>query len=145
MTADLLDIGEVVRMSGIPVSTLHVWERNGLLRPADRVGLRRQYEQGVLTRIAFIVVSQRAGFTLAEIAELLADESFRNGKQPLVTKLEELREHRRALDAAIRGLEHALACPHETLTDCANFQRLLSSVLPVDNNTENQRRVDSTR
>lgn len=131
VTAGLLDIGEVVRASGVPVSTLHLWERKGLLVPADRAGLRRQYAPEVLNRIALIVVSQRAGFTLAEIAELLAHDAFSGGKQLLATKLEELREHRRALDAAILGLEHALACPHEAPTECANFQRLLSGVLPV--------------
>ncbi len=132
MTAELIDIGEVVERSGIPTTTLHVWEREGLLAPAGRAGLRRQYAPEVFDRIALIVVSQRAGFTLAEIRDLLAPDAFDEGKGQLEAKLDELRERRRELDAAITGLEHALECTHPVPTECPRFVSGLQSVLPVE-------------
>lgn len=126
-----LDIGEVVSRSGIPTSTLHVWEREGLIEPVGRRGLRRQYGPGILDRIALIIVSQRSGFSLAEIRDMLAADAFLDGKGQLEAKLEELRERRRGLDAAITGLEHALACPHPIPTECPTFRESLRNVLPV--------------
>jgi DNA-binding transcriptional MerR regulator len=130
--APVLDIGTVVERSGVPTTTLHVWEREGLLEPVGRAGLRRQYAADVLERIALIVVSQRCGFTLAEIRDLLAPDAFDEGKGRLEAKLEELRERRRELDAAIVGLEHALACTYPVPTECPRFVAGLAAVLPVD-------------
>jgi len=131
--SDTLDIGEVVARSGIPTSALHVWEREGLIAPVSRTGLRRQYDSSVLDELATIVVSQRSGFTLAEIAGLLNAERFaESGREVLAAKLEELRERRSRLDLAITGLEHALDCPHDTPTDCATFRSILANVLPVE-------------
>lgn len=128
-----LDIGEVVARTGVPITTLHVWEREGLIAPVGRSGLRRQYDAGVVDRIAMIVVGQRSGFSLAEIGRLLAPDAFASsGKQALADKLDELRTRRRQLDVTIAGLEHALACPHEIPTDCPTFCGMLDDVLPVD-------------
>jgi len=133
MTRDLLDIGEVARCSGLPVSTLHTWERHGILVPAARAGLRRQYEPEVLGTIALVVVGQRSGFTLDEIAELLRaglqSDQFRT---VLGTRLGQLRERRTALDAAIAGLEHALECDEPDPLACPRFLAQLADVLPVD-------------
>lgn len=125
-----LDIGEVVERSGVPVTTLHVWERRGLVEPVGRVGLRRQYAADVLDRIAVIVVCQRSGFSLGEIDVLLRPDAFDEGKEPLVTKLGELRRRRAELDAAIESLEHAIDCPHGHPLDCPTFREGLALVLP---------------
>lgn len=129
----VLDIGEVVTRTGVPVTTLHVWEREGLIAPVGRSGLRRQYAADVIDRIAMIVVGQRSGFSLAEIGALLAPDAFASsGKDALADKLDELRARRRELDLAITGLEHALACPHTVPTDCPTFCGMLDDVLPVE-------------
>ena len=128
-----IDIGEVVARTGVPTTTLHVWEREGLITPVGRSGLRRQYDPGVIDRIAMIVVGQRSGFSLAEIGRLLEPDAFpESGKQALADKLGELRARRRELDLAIAGLEHALACPHAVPTDCPTFCGMLDDVLPVE-------------
>ena len=127
----LLDIGDVVLRSGLPVSTLHLWERKGLLTPAGRAGLRRQYDRYVLERIATIVLFKRGGFSLAEIARLLQPGAFADGKDMLVDKLSELRLHRHELDAAIAGLEHALACTEESPLACSRFHAMVGDVLPI--------------
>lgn len=128
---DQLDVGEVIALSGVPASTLHLWERRGLLVSTGRNGLRRQYDASVLDTIAVIVVAQRCGFTLAEIAELLAPDAFATGKARLVGKLDELRQRRGELDRAISGLEHALECPEPSPLDCLHFKNKITDVLPV--------------
>ena len=70
MGAPLLDISEVVRRSGVPATTLHVWERHHLVAPVSRSGLRRVYSPDVLDTIALVVTCQRSGFSLAEIERL---------------------------------------------------------------------------
>jgi DNA-binding transcriptional MerR regulator len=127
----LIDIGEVVRRTGVPVSTLHVWERRGLIAPVGRIGLRRQYGQDVIRRIAVVVLCRRNGFTLAEIARVLEPGAFDDGKQVLSRKLEELLERRRRLDQAIDGIRHALDCPEPSPLECPVFERELDGVLPV--------------
>jgi len=126
-----IDIGEVVRRTGVPVSTLHVWERRGLLSPVARVGLRRQYGDDVIRRIAIIVLCRRNGFTLSEIATVLAPGAFDDGKQVLLRKLQELTERRRRLDLAIEGIRHTLDCPEPRPLECPVFERILQGVLPV--------------
>ena len=49
-----LDIGEVVKRSGVPASTLRYYEQLGLLQALGRRGLRRQYDEQVLERLALI-------------------------------------------------------------------------------------------
>lgn len=68
---ELLAIGEVARRSGLRPSALRFYEKAGLLVPPLRASGRRRYERGVLRRLAIIDVAQRAGFSLAEIRELL--------------------------------------------------------------------------
>lgn len=71
----LMPIGEVSRRSGVPASTLRYYEELGLLRPSERVGGRRRYDDSAVTRLEVIGLCKAAGFTLDEIRTLLADES----------------------------------------------------------------------
>lgn len=129
---DRLDIGEVIARTGVPASTLHVWERAGLVAAVGRSGLRRQYHPDVLTRIALIVVSKRAGFSLGETATILEPGAFDDGKDLLLSKLGELRRRRSELDASIAGIEHAIACPEPSPVECEHFRATLVDVLPIE-------------
>ncbi len=126
-----MDIGEVVRLSGLPPSTLHVWEQHGLIKPSGRNGLRRQYDKRVLDRIATIILFQQGGFTLGEIASLLSPGAFDKGKDQFVRKLDELELKRARLDAAITGLEHALSCKEPSPLECPGFRSMVAETLPV--------------
>ncbi len=127
----MIDIGEVVAQSGIPTSTLHLWEREGLIAPVGRAGLRRQYDDGIMQRLAIIVISQRSGFSLSEIRSLLTTSGPPAGHQHLADKLDDLRTRRAALDTAIESLEHALKCTAPSPIECPTFLRQLDDVLPV--------------
>jgi MerR family mercuric resistance operon transcriptional regulator len=60
------------RSAGVNVETIRYYQRRGLLaRPPSMGGIRR-YPQSLVQRVAFIKRAQRLGFTLDEIAQLLA-------------------------------------------------------------------------
>lgn len=117
-----VDIGEVVRRTGVPATTLHVWERHALISVVGRDGLRRQYDEHIFERLATIVVLKDAGFRLDEIATLLEPDAFEPGKQLLEQKISELRERRDRLDDAIAGIGHAIECTNPNPFECGGFQ-----------------------
>jgi len=128
---DLVDIGEVRAQTGLPASTLHFYERRGLIRSTDRAGLRRQYSPETIDRLAVIILCQRAGFSLEEIAELLATGGDLEWKELVDAKLVQLRRRIRSLRLIERGLAHALACPSENVLRCEHFRSELGRVVPV--------------
>jgi MerR family redox-sensitive transcriptional activator SoxR len=67
-----LSVGEVARRSGLSVSAVHFYETKGLIAGWRSPGNQRRFRRGVLRRIAFIRVAQRAGVSLGEIHAVLA-------------------------------------------------------------------------
>lgn len=67
-----LSVGEVARRSGVPVSTLHFYEAQGLIQARRTEGNQRRYPRSVLRLIAVIKVAQRTGIPLTQIREKLA-------------------------------------------------------------------------
>lgn len=63
--------GEVARRSGVAVSALHFYEREGLIDSVRTAGNQRRYARDVLRRLAFIRIAQRVGIPLAEIRAAL--------------------------------------------------------------------------
>lgn len=68
---EALSVGELAARSGVAVSALHFYERQGLLRSSRNAGNQRRYGRDVLRRVAVIRVAQRAGVPLAEIRAAL--------------------------------------------------------------------------
>ncbi len=131
-STELIDIGDVVAATGVPTTTLHVWENRGLIEPIARRGLRRQYDPDVVQRIGVIVLCQQAGFSLGEIGEMLDPDAFANDKALLVGKRRQLEERRRLIDRAIDGIDHALSCENDSPITCPGFLAHVDEVLPVD-------------
>lgn len=65
----VLTVGEVARRSGVPVSTIHFYEKKGLLEGWRTSGNQRRYHRRILRRIAIIKIAQRAGIPLATVKE----------------------------------------------------------------------------
>jgi DNA-binding transcriptional MerR regulator len=87
-----LDIAEVAHRAGVPASTLRFYEEKGLIASTGRRGLRRQYDPGVLERLALIALGRTAGFSLDEIGRMFApDGQPRFDRQLLAAKAEEWR------------------------------------------------------
>lgn len=121
-----LDIAQVAKRSGLPVSTLRYYEERGLIAPAGRRGLRRLFDGRVLDRLALIALGRAAGFTLDEIAPMLtSDGRTRIDRQKLAAKADELDRTIRELTAMRDGLRHAAACPAPNHMECPTFQRIV--------------------
>jgi MerR family redox-sensitive transcriptional activator SoxR len=63
---------EMSARSGVAVSALHFYEREGLITSRRTTGNQRRYARDTLRRVAFIRMSQRLGIPLARIRAALA-------------------------------------------------------------------------
>lgn len=99
-----LGIGDVARRSGLAVSALRFYEANGLISSTRTEGGRRRYRREVLRRLAVIQAAQQVGFSLADIAGMLAELPADRPVSP--SEWQELaRSWRPQLDERIRTLE----------------------------------------
>ncbi|MFD5157891.1 helix-turn-helix domain-containing protein [Streptomyces hawaiiensis] len=123
-----LDIAEVAHRAGVPASTLRFYEEKGLITSTGRRGLRRQYDPGVLERLALILLGRTAGFSLDEIAHMLAsDGQPRIDRRALSDKADELDRRIRELGVLRDSLRHAAACPAPSHLECPTFRRLIDA------------------
>lgn len=121
-----LDIGDVVRQSGVPASTLRYYEDKGLIAPTGRRGLRRQFHADVLQRLALIALGQACGFSLDEISRMLApDGEVEIDRTMLSDKADELDHTIGRLTVLRDGLRHAAVCPAPSHMACPTFQRIV--------------------
>jgi MerR family redox-sensitive transcriptional activator SoxR len=67
-----LSVGEVAARTGLPVSTIHFYEAQGLVTSRRTSGNQRRFSRGVLRLISIIKVAQRTGIPLASIRQALA-------------------------------------------------------------------------
>ncbi|MFF5497417.1 helix-turn-helix domain-containing protein [Streptomyces aquilus] len=122
----VLDIGEVARRAGVPASTLRYYEEKGLITSSGRRGLRRQYDPGVLERLALIALGRTAGFSLDEIGRMVAPDGRPDlDRQKLAAKADELEARMRELAVLRDSLRHAAACPAPSHMECPTFRGLL--------------------
>jgi DNA-binding transcriptional MerR regulator len=121
----VLDIAEVARRSGLPASTLRYYEEKRLIASVGRRGLRRLFDAGVLERLGLIALWRSAGFSLDEIARLLAPGRPQFDRRMLASKADELDQRIRELTAMRDGLRHAAACPAPSHMECPSFRRIL--------------------
>ena len=70
-TSNGLTVGDVARRSGLAVSAIHFYEAKRLIEGWRTAGNQRRYDRTVLRRLAIIQVAQRAGLSLATIADYL--------------------------------------------------------------------------
>ncbi|MGO2861592.1 MAG: redox-sensitive transcriptional activator SoxR [Brevibacterium sp.] len=70
---DLLSVGDVAVRTGVAVSALHFYERQGLISAVRTSGGQRRYARHVIRRISVIQVAKRMGIPLAEVAEVFED------------------------------------------------------------------------
>ncbi len=68
-----MTIGKLAKQAGVNVETIRYYQRRGLLQePAKPRSGFRHYASGTVKRVRFIKRAQALGFTLEEIAGLLA-------------------------------------------------------------------------
>lgn len=132
-------IGEVARAAGVGVETVRFYERKGLIdRPPKPMRGTRSYPSATVARIRFIRQARGLGFSLAEIAGLLAlstapDTDCSAIRSRAAAKLDEVRAKRRLLARMEAILEELVeACPNRGgLGDCPILAALNTEEVPV--------------
>lgn len=112
-----LTIGRLARSADVGVETVRHYTRLKLLTaPKERVGAYRVYPPQTVARIRFIKRAQELGFTLKEIAGLLALEDGRNRaavRKIAVARLAQIEQRLADLQAMAGHLRHLLyECEH---------------------------------
>ncbi|MFF3350384.1 MerR family transcriptional regulator [Streptomyces sp. NPDC002779] len=109
-----LPISEIATKAHVRASALRYWEERGLLPGARREGGRRVWPATTVRRVALIKMAQRAGFTLAEITQLLADDTTpsatRQWRDMATRKLPELDQHIAQAQALRQAVADCLEC-----------------------------------
>lgn len=73
--ADVLQVGELAKLTGKTVRAIHLYESMGLLRPATRSkGGFRLYNGDSVERVRWIGKLQAVGFSLPELQEIVRDQ-----------------------------------------------------------------------
>jgi MerR family transcriptional regulator, redox-sensitive transcriptional activator SoxR len=121
-----LTIGEVARITGVPASTIRYYESIGLLPAPARESGQRRYDEDVVGRLAFIGVSQQAGFTLKEIAQLNSGVIDGSGmakpiRSASVRKLPEIEALIERAESMKSWLTAASECTCSTPDECTLF------------------------
>ncbi|HEY2205060.1 MAG TPA: redox-sensitive transcriptional activator SoxR [Pseudonocardia sp.] len=68
-----LTVGQLAERSGVAVSALHFYEREGLISSRRTSGNQRRYRRETLRRVALIRIAHRVGIPLADVRSALAD------------------------------------------------------------------------
>jgi len=116
----VITVSLLAKGAGIGVETVRFYQRKGLLRLPERPssggigGGIRHYDDDDLKRLRFIRSAQAAGFTLAEIGQLL--DFDRTADRPAIHALAEARIA--ALDAQISQLKSARASLSRLAREC---------------------------
>jgi MerR family redox-sensitive transcriptional activator SoxR len=118
-----MPIGELARRAGVEASAIRYYESEGLIPAPPRRGGKRRYDASALEWLAFIALAREAGFTIAEIRELVRD--FHPGTRPAARweslasrKLAEIDAIVARAEAMRRILRVSLACGCFRLADC---------------------------
>jgi MerR family redox-sensitive transcriptional activator SoxR len=119
-----LGIGEVAKRVGVRPSAVRYYEERGLIAPEGRSGGRRVYGQEAVERMALILFSKEAGFSLDEIRKLLA--GFPAGtpagvrwSEMAAAKLLELDAMTRRIEVMRAALQRISRCGCGDLDQCA--------------------------
>lgn len=66
-----LSVGEMAARAGVPVSTLHFYEAEGLIESWRTPANHRRYDRRELRRVAIVRIAQAVGVPLAEVRAVL--------------------------------------------------------------------------
>lgn len=119
-----LSVGQVAARSGVAVSALHFYERQGLIKSWRTSGNQRRFDRSVLRRVAVIRAAQRAGIPLQAIGGLFAglpDDGAPTQADWQALSLawrDDLQERIHQLQSLRDGLGGCIGCGCLSLTEC---------------------------
>jgi MerR family transcriptional regulator, thiopeptide resistance regulator len=113
-------VGELARMTGLTVRTLHHYDELGLLAPAERTGAgHRRYGDADVRRLYRILALRRLGLPLADVGRQLGPDApaLAETVRLQLARVDEELAHGRALRERLRRLLAALEAPGEPSTE----------------------------
>lgn len=131
-------VSQLATAAGVPSTTVRYYERRGLLRPAGRSGsgAYRAYYDAELERLRFIRSAQVSGFSLDDVATLLAlrddttapsaevQEIIRARLEEVAARLADLERVQTVLKSSLR------ACRRHAREGCCAVLEQLSGTRP---------------
>jgi DNA-binding transcriptional MerR regulator len=100
-------VGELAKLTGVTVRTLHHYDELGLVRPSQRTAAGyRLYDDADVLRLHEVLLFRELGLPLDEIAKAI--ESAKNRDDVLRRHREVLHQKRARLDAMIAAVEQRL-------------------------------------
>ncbi len=106
---DALTVGEISRLTGVTIRTLHHYDEIGLVSPAERSGSGyRLYGPAEVRRLQEVLFFRELGMALDEIGRIVDDPGYRRDAA--------LRRHRRMIEAKADHLLRMLDAIDSALT-----------------------------
>jgi len=124
---DILTIGELARRTGLTVSAIRYYEAKKLIEPLRTGGNQRRFLRADIRRLSFILIAQRLGLSLTEIAEAIGH--LPHGRTPTARDWSQISSSfRNRIDTEITRLQTVLAtldgcigCGCLSLDNCALY------------------------
>ena len=127
--AAALTVGDVAERSGVAVSAIHFYERQGLVQSWRTEGNQRRYTKAGLQRLSFIRHSRELGFPIEDIKTLLEltqhpDKPCHDAHGIAVRHLGQVQRRIAKLRRLERELKRLSQCDGDTISDCAVIETL---------------------
>jgi MerR family redox-sensitive transcriptional activator SoxR len=103
-------IGNLARLTGIAPSAIRFYEEQGLIPPVRRLSGRRVFDDQTVAHLAVVQLAKDAGFTLAEVRQLVREFGQSRWRRLAERKLVEVRTASARLRAMTHLLEKLLEC-----------------------------------
>ena len=134
----LMTIGQIAGQVDLAPSTLRFYEREGLIRPAERSKAGyRLYAANAVEQLRFIRAGQAIGFALDDIKALLVLDEETSCKQVQTLIVQRLAE----VDAKLANLKRVKSTLSDALSRCRKSKR--GCALVADLKEKSQRRRSS--
>ena len=124
-------VGKVAQRCGVKISTLHFYEKKGLIRSWRNPGNQRRYKADVLRRISVIKAAQKMGISLEAIKQ--AFSTLPDQRTPTTKDWQKLSSNWQVeLNARIAYLERL----RDSLTGCIGCGCLSMKKCPIYNEND---------
>ena len=123
-------VGQLARLSGVSVRTLHHYEEIGLLRPARLQNGYRTYGKDDVERLQQILLYRACGMRLEHIRQVVDDKSY-DACEAMRVHVQELMHKRAQLDVLIRTAQKTIATMegNATMTDEERFEGIKKAAI----------------
>ena len=144
-TYDGMSVGELARLTGVTVRTLHHYDEIGLLRPSGRSAAGyRLYSEADVDRLQRVLGYRELGLGLEQVAALLDDPAVDAGEH-LVHQRERLVDRIEHLRRVVAAIDRTLEAEHMGIRLSREEQReLFGDYSPEDHEPEAEERWGDT-